>query len=261
MLRAFSTASTGMTAQQMLVDVIANNLANVNTTGFKQSQIEFQDLLYERQKEAGTEVAPGINAPTGLEIGSGVRVASTLKIFSLGEFQNTGRNMDIAIRGDGFLQVVMPNGDIRYTRDGSLQLNANGQLVSMTGYMTEPAISIPTDAGTVDIGADGGINVTDSAGVRSVVGQIQLARFANPAGLTSQGDNLYAPNDASGEAIVGIPGQDGYGAIQSGFLEKSNVNMVNELVNLITAQRAYEINSRAIRAGDEMLKNTNNIFR
>ena len=261
MLRAFSTASTGMTAQQMLVDVIANNLANVNTTGFKQSQIEFQDLLYERQKEAGTEVAPGINAPTGLEIGSGVRVASTLKIFSLGEFQNTGRNMDIAIRGDGFLQVVMPNGDIRYTRDGSLQINANGQLVSVTGYVTEPAISIPTDAGTVDIGADGGINVTDSAGVRSVVGQIQLARFANPAGLTSQGDNLYAPNDASGEAIVGIPGQDGYGAIQSGFLEKSNVNMVNELVNLITAQRAYEINSRAIRAGDEMLKNTNNIFR
>ncbi len=261
MLRAFSTASTGMMAQQTLVDVIANNLANVNTTGFKQSQIEFQDLLYEKQKQAGTEVAPGINAPTGLEIGSGVRVASTLKIFSLGEFQNTGRNMDIAIRGDGFLQVVMPNGDIRYSRDGSLQVNANGQLVSMTGYQIEPAISIPVDAGSIDIGQDGGINVTDAAGVRSVVGQIQLARFANPSGLTSQGDNLYAPNDASGEAIPGIPAQDGFGSIQAGFLEKSNVNMVNELVNLITAQRAYEINSRAIRAGDEMLKNTNNIFR
>jgi len=261
MLRAFSTASTGMMGQQMLVDVIANNLANVNTTGFKQSQIQFQDLLYERQKEAGTEIAPGINAPTGLEVGSGVRVASTLKIFSLGQFQNTGRNLDIAIRGEGFLQLTMPNGDIRYTRDGSLQVNANGELVSLTGYTVEPAISIPTDAASIDIGSDGGVNVTDSQGVRSVVGQIQLANFANAAGLTSEGDNLYSPNDASGEAIVGSPGQDGYGSIQPGFLEKSNVNMVNELVNLITAQRAYEINSRAIRAGDEMLQNTNNIFR
>lgn len=260
MIRAFSTASTGMMAQQMLVDVIANNLANVNTTGFKQSQIEFQDLLYARQKAAGTEVAPGINAPTGLEIGSGVRVASTLKIFSLGEFRNTGRNMDIAIRGDGFLQVTMPNGDIRYTRDGSLQVNANGQVVSMTGYTIEPAITIPTEVSSLDIGPDGGINVTDQAGVRSVVGQIQLVRFPNPSGLHSQGDNLYAPTDASGEAIIGLPAQDGFGSIQAGFLEKSNVNMVNELVNLITAQRAYEINSRAIKAGDEMLRNTNNIF-
>jgi len=249
-----------MMAQQTLVDVIANNLANVNTTGFKQSQVEFQDLLYARQKEAGTEVAPGINAPTGLEIGSGVRVASTLKIFSLGEFRNTGRNMDIAIRGEGFLQVVMPNGDIRYTRDGSLQTNANGQVVTMTGYMIEPALTIPTEAASVDIGADGGINVTDQAGVRSVIGQIQLVRFSNPSGLQSQGDNLYAPTDASGEAVVGIPAQDGFGSIQSGFLEKSNVHMVNELVNLITDQRAYEINSRAIKAGDEMLRNTNNIF-
>jgi flagellar basal-body rod protein FlgG len=169
--------------------------------------------------------------------------------------------LDIAIRGDGLLQVTMPNGDLRYTRDGSLQVNADGQLVTMTGFLIEPAISIPVDSGTIDIGQDGGINVTDQAGVRSVVGQIQLARFANPAGLTSQGDNLYAPNDASGEAIPGLPAQDGFGSIQAGFLEKSNVNMVRELVNLITAQRAYEINSRAIRAGDEMLKNTNNIFR
>ena len=260
MLRAFSTASTGMMAQQTLVDVIANNLANVNTTGYKQSQIQFQDLLYARQKEAGTEVAPGINAPTGLEVGSGVRVASTLKIFSLGEFRNTGRNMDIAIRGEGLLQVLMPNGDISYTRDGSLQINANGQVVSMTGYLIEPALAIPTDAATVDIGADGGINVTDQAGVRSVVGQIQLVRFPNPSGLHSQGDNLYAPTDASGEPLIGLPAQDGFGSIQSGFLEKSNVHMVNELVNLITAQRAYEINSRAIKAGDEMLRNTNNIF-
>ena len=261
MLRAFSTSATGMMAQQTLVDVIANNLANVNTTGFKRSQIDFQDLMYEKLKESGTEVAPGINSPTGLEIGNGVRVASTLKIFSPGELHNTGRRLDAAIQGDGFFQVLMPNGDIRYTRDGSLQANADGQLVTTTGYLLEPPIAIPTDAASVDIGIDGGVNVTDSAGVRSVVGTIQLVRFANPSGLTNEGNNLLAPTDASGEAIPGTAGQDGFGTIQSGFLEKSNVQMVNELVNLITAQRAYEINSRAIKAGDDMLRNTNNIFR
>jgi flagellar basal-body rod protein FlgG len=260
MLRAFSTAATGMMAQQMLIDTVANNLANVNTTGFKRSHIDFQDLLYEKQKAAGTEMAPGVNAPTGLEIGSGVRVSATEKNFSLGEFTSTQRNMDVAIRGNGFLQVLMPNGDIRYTRDGSLQVNANGQVVTMTGYTIQPAITIPAEAASVDIGADGGINVTNNTGARSVVGTLQLARFANPAGLTAQGDNLLAPTDASGEAVVGIPGQQGLGGIQSGFLEKSNVQMVNELVDLITAQRAYEINSRAIKAGDEMLRATNNIF-
>jgi flagellar basal-body rod protein FlgG len=249
-----------MMAQQMLIDVVANNLANVNTTGYKRSHIEFQDLLYDKQKAAGTEMAPGINTPTGLEIGSGVRVAATEKIFSMGEFTNTQRNMDIAIRGNGFLQVLMPNGDIRYTRDGALQVNANGQLVTMTGYTIQPAITIPVESVSIDIGADGGINVTDNAGVRSVVGTLQLARFSNPSGMTAQGDNLLGPTDASGEAVVGTPGQEGFGTIQSGFLEKSNVQMVNELVDLITAQRAYEINSRAIRAGDEMLRDTNNIF-
>ncbi len=261
MMRAFSTSATGMMAQETLVDVIANNLANVNTTGFKRSQIEFQDLLYAKMKEPGTEIAPGVNAPTGMEVGTGVRIASTLRVFSLGEFQNTQRNLDIAIRGNGFLQVLMPNGDLRYTRDGSLMVNANGQLVTQAGYQIEPAISIPTDAATIDIATDGGVNVTDSAGVRSVVGAIQISRFVNPSGLVSQGDNLYSPSDASGPAVPGTPGQEGFGEIQSGFLEKSNVNMVNELVNLITAQRAYEINSRAIRAGDEMLRNSSNLFR
>ncbi len=261
MMRAFSTSATGMMAQEMLVDVIANNLANVNTTGFKRSQVEFQDLLYAKMTEPGTEVAPGINAPTGLEIGNGVRVAATLRVFSLGEFQNTGRELDIAIRGNGFLQVLMPNGEIRYTRDGALQINANGELVTLSGYQLEPSISVPTDAAAIDIGADGGVNVTDPTGARSVVGTIQLARFVNPSGLTSEGDNLYAPTDASGDPVVGTAGEDGFGMIQAGFLEKSNVQMINELVNLITAQRAYEINSRAIRAGDEMLRNANNIFR
>jgi flagellar basal-body rod protein FlgG len=261
MLKAFSTSATGMMAQERLVDVIANNLANVNTTGFKRSQIEFQDLLYTKQKEAGTEIAPGINSPTGLEVGSGVKVAATLRVFSLGQLQSTGRPLDIAIRGNGFLQVLMPNGDTRYTRDGALQVNANGQLVTLSGYLLEPPIAVPADAASIDIAPDGGVNVTDSTGARSVVGTIQLARFVNPSGLTAQGDNLYTPTDASGAPVTGTPGEDGFGSIQSTFLEKSNVQMVNELVNLITAQRAYEINSRAIRAGDEMLRNTNNIFR
>ncbi len=261
MLKAFSTSATGMAAQEMLVNVIANNLANVSTTGFKRSQVEFQDLLYEKLKEPGTEISPGINAPTGTEVGNGVRTAATLRVFSPGQFENTGRNLDIAIRGDGFLQVTMPNGDTRYTRDGALQINAIGQLVTLTGYQIEPAISVPTDAVSIDIGIDGGVNVLDSSGSRSVVGTIQLARFVNPSGLTSQGDNLYGPSDASGDALVGTAGEEGFGMIQSGFLEKSNVQMVTELVNLITAQRAYELNSRAIRAGDEMLRNTTNIFR
>jgi len=261
MLRAFSTAATGMMAQQMLVDVIANNLANINTTGFKRSQINFQDLLYLKMTESGTEVASGIISPSGLEIGSGVHAVSTTKVFTSGEFQNTGRKLDIAIRGDGFFQVSMPNGDIRYTRDGALQINADGTLVTTTGYAIEPAITVATDAVSIDIGKDGGVNVTDAAGTTSVVGTIQLARFPNPSGLSSEGDNLLAETEASGTALTGTAGESGFGSIQSGFLEKSNVQMVTELVNLITAQRAYEINSRAIRAGDDMLRTANGIVR
>jgi flagellar basal-body rod protein FlgG len=261
MLRAFSTAATGMTAQQMLVDVIANNLANINTTGFKRSQIDFQDLLYEKLRESGTEVAAGINSPGGLEIGSGVRAASTTKVFTTGEFQNTGRKLDIAIRGDGFFQVTLPNGDIRYTRDGALQTNANGQLVTTTGYQIEPAISVPIDATSIDIGKDGGVNVTDAAGTTSVVGTITLVRFPNPSGLASEGDNLLAENAASGTPTTGTAGESGLGSIQSGFLEKSNVQMVTELVNLIAAERAYDTNSRTIKAGDDMLRTATNIAR
>jgi flagellar basal-body rod protein FlgG len=261
MLRAFSTAATGMTGQQMMVDVIANNLSNVNTTGFKRSQINFQDLLYVTMREPGTEVSSGLNSPSGVETGSGVRVVSTTKVFTMGELQNTGRTLDIAISGDGFLQVVMPNGDSRYTRDGSLQINATGQLVTTNGYTIEPAISVPTDALAVSIEKDGGVNVVDSSGTQSVVGTIQLVRFPNPSGLSSEGDNLLSETEASGTPTTGIPGENGFGTIQSGFLEKSNVQMVTELVNLITAQRAYEINSRAIRAGDDMLQTANSIVR
>ena len=259
MLRAFSTSATGMAAQQTLVDVIANNLANINTTGFKRSQVAFQDLLYIKLKDAGAEVASGLKSPTGLEIGSGVQTAANVKVFSNGSLDNTKRPLDIAISGEGFLQVSMPNGDIRYTRDGSLQINANGELVTVSGYRIEPAISVPTDAASVGIGKDGGVNVTDAAGTQSVVGTIQLARFPNPSGLSSEGGNLYAETLASGTVTTGTAGESGFGTIQSGFLEKSNVQMITELVNLITAQRSYETNSRAIRAGDEMLRQANQI--
>ncbi len=255
MLRAFSTAATGMSAQQMMVDVTAHNLANINTTGFKRSQIGFQDLLYVKMREFGTEVSSGVKSPGGLEVGSGVRAASTIKVFTGGELINTGRSLDIAINGDGFLQVTMLDGNIKYTRDGSLQINANGQLVTQSGFITVPAISISSDAVSVDIEKDGGVNVTDSSGSQSVVGTIQLARFPNPSGLSSEGDNLLAQTEASGTPTTGTAGESGFGSIQARFLEKSNVQMVTELVNLITAQRAYEVSSRTIKAGDEMLRN------
>jgi flagellar basal-body rod protein FlgG len=255
MLRAFSTAATGMSAQQMMLDVTANNLANINTTGFKRSQIDFQDLLYVKMREFGTEVSSGTKSPGGLEVGSGVRVASTVKVFTGGELVNTDRSLDIAIAGDGFLQVTMPDGNVKYTRDGSLQINANGDLVTSTGYPIEPAITIPPDAVSVSIEKNGSVNVTNASGAQSVQGPIQLARFANPSGLSSEGDNLLAETEASGTPTTGTAGENGFGAIQAGFLEKSNVQMVIELVNLITAQRAYEVSSRAIKAGDEMLRN------
>ncbi len=260
MLRAFSTAATGMTGQQKMVDVIANNLANVNTSGFKRSQVNFQDLLYITMEEPGTEIASGINSPTGVEIGSGVRAASTTKVFTIGELQSTGNPLDIAIAGDGFLQVTMPSGELRYTRDGSLLVNGTGQLVTSTGYTLQPSITIP-EGSSVTIEKDGGVNITDSSGSQSVAGTIQLARFPNASGLSSEGDNLYAQTEASGTATTGTAGVNGFGTIQSSFLEKSNVQMVTELVNLITAQRAYEINSRAIKAGDDMLQTANNIVR
>ena len=261
MLRAFSTSATGMAAQQTMVDVIANNLANINTTGFKKSQVAFQDLLYIKLKDAGAEVVSGLKSPSGLEIGSGVRTAATVRVFTGGELQTTERPLDIAISGEGFLQVSMPNGDIRYTRDGSLQINADGELVTSTGYRIEPSISIPIDAASVDIGKDGSVNITDASGTQSVVGTIELARFPNPTGLSAEGENLFAETEASGTATPGTAGDSGFGTIQSGFLEKSNVQMITELVNLITAQRAYETNSRAIRAGDEMLRQANQIAR
>lgn len=261
MLRAFSTAATGMTAQQLIVDVVANNLANINTNGFKRSQMDFQDLMYVKLQRAGTEIESGTNLPTGLEIGSGVKAASTLKVFTPGELENTGRNLDVAILGDGFLQVTMGDGSKRYTRDGSLRIDADGSLVTSSGHKLEPSITIPANWMELQIGRDGTVSVmTPGSDTATVAGQIQLARFSNPSGLSSEGGNLLSETEASGTATTGNPNSDGIGALEQSFLEKSNVQMVQELVRLITAQRAYEINSRAIKAGDEMLSTANRLL-
>jgi len=259
MLKAFSTAATGMAAQQTMVDSIANNLANINTNGYKRAQVNFQDLLYLKIREAGREIASGVTAPSGLEIGSGVRMASTNKVFTVGELQNTGRALDIAIQGDGFLEVTLPNGDKRYTRDGSIQMDADGQLVNASGYAISPSITIPTEATSIDVGADGTVSVQTPSG-STVVGTLDLYRFPNNAGLSAEGGNLFMETEASGTATAGTAGEDGYGSILSKFLEKSNVEMVNELVNLITAQRGYEINSRIIKVGDRMLRKLNGLI-
>lgn len=260
MLKAFSTAATGMSAQQTMVDSIANNLANINTNGFKRSQVNFQDLLYIKLREAGREVASGVVAPSGLEIGSGVRMASTNKVFTVGELQTTGRDLDVAIQGDGFIEVTTENGDKRYTRDGSIQMDADGQLVNATGYIVSPGITIPSTATTIDIGLDGTVSVMTPSGQQNV-GTMELYRFPNAAGLSSEGGNLYKETEASGTATSGTAGANGYGSILSKTLEKSNVEMVNELVNMITAQRGYEINSRCIRVGDNILRTTNMLIR
>ena len=260
MLRAFSTAATGMTAQQMIVDVIANNLANISTTGFKRSQVDFQDLMYMKLKEPGREVASGVVAPSGFEIGMGVSPASTMKVYTPGELQNSGRSLDIAIEGQGFFQVTGPGGETRYTRDGSLRLNAEGNLVTSDGYTIEPAINVASDTVGISIAEDGTVTLKNGDGTSSSAGQITLARFSNPSGLSSEGGNLLSETAASGTATTTAPGSGGAGKLQQNFLEKSNVQMVTELVNLITAQRAYEINSRAIKAGDEMLTTANRLI-
>lgn len=261
MLKAFSTAATGMNAQQMIVDTIANNLANMNTAGFKRSQIDFQDLMYVKLAEAGREISAGQPAPSGLEIGSGVRPASTLKVFTQGEMDNTGRDLDLAIEGDGFFQVQTAGGQTRYTRDGSFRINASGQVVNSSGQLLQPAITIPADARSISVAADGTVSVfTGSNTSSSVLGTIQLVRFPNASGLSSEGGNLLAETPASGSPTTGTAGQNGYGNVRQGFLERSNVQMVTELVGLITAQRAYEINSRAIKAGDDMMTTTTRLL-
>jgi flagellar basal-body rod protein FlgG len=248
-----------MAGQQIIVDVIANNLANINTNGFKRSQVDFQDLMYLKLAEGGGETG-GVGTPSGFEIGSGVRPAATTKIFTLGELETTGNQLDLAITGDGFFEVTMPDGTTRYTRDGSFKVNANRLMVTAQGFQLGSGFTVPQDSIQLSIGKDGTVISHATDGTITNLGQVMLSRFPNAAGLSSEGDNLYKETAASGTATPGTPGSEGFGMMQQGFLEKSNVQMVTELVNLIRAQRAYEINSRAIRAGDEMLNTANRLI-
>ncbi|MCL1925785.1 MAG: flagellar basal-body rod protein FlgG [Syntrophorhabdaceae bacterium] len=263
MMTSLYTAATGMGAQKLNIDVIANNLANVNTAGFRRSRADFQDLMYHTIKQAGTLSSDGTIMPTGIQVGLGVRPVAIQKIFEQGHFSHTENPLDIVIEGDGFFQINKPDGEIAYTRSGAFKLDADGRIVNTgDGYPIEPSISIPADATSITISADGQISVTQSgSSVSTVVGQITLARFVNPAGLKAIGKTMFVETDASGAPITSNPGIDGMGTIGQGFLEMSNVNVVEEMVNMIISQRAYEINSKAITASDEMLRTVSGMVR
>ena len=262
MLRTLSIAATGMQAQSLNIDVISNNLANVNTTGFKKSRADFQDLLYQTLRTAGTLSAEGTEVPTGIQLGQGTRPVATQKIFSQGDYQYTQNKLDIALEGDGFFQVLQPNGEIAYTRAGSFKLDSEGRIVTSDGFPMEPEITIPSDSVDVSIGTDGSVSVMQAGETEpTVIETIQLARFSNPAGLNSIGRNLYLQTSASGAVQTGTAGLEGFGTIAQGYLEMSNVSVVDEMVGMIQAQRAYEINSKAISTADEMLQMANNLKR
>jgi flagellar basal-body rod protein FlgG len=253
MLLSLSSGATGMEAQQMNLNTIANNLANVNTTGFKRSKIEFQDLLYQKPRDVGADAGGGELVPTGVEQGNGSRVVSTAKVFTQGQLTQTGAQMDVALQGDGFFAVQKPDGTTAYTRDGSFKVSAEGKVVTSDGL---PVLSnfqpIPAGATDVSIASTGDVTVTSPSGNSTF--RVQLYRFNNPSGLSSLGGNLYAETPASGTATEGNPGEAGYGTLNQGYLETSNVNVVEEMVNMITAQRAYEINSKSIQTSDEMMQ-------
>ena len=261
MLLSLYSAATGMDAQQVNLDTISNNIANVNTTGFKRSKVEFQDLLYQDRKAAGGQTATGGTVPTGVSLGNGTRVVSTSKLFTQGQLTQTGEDMDIAINGNGFLQVTADDGTTQYTRDGSLKRSSTGTIVTSDGKELTGMGTIPTNAVSVSIANNGQITYTLNDGSTQAGTQIQLARFSNPGGLKALGGNLFQKSDASGEAEVGIPGDSGFGTIQQGYLEMSNVNVVQEMVNMIVAQRAYEINSKSIQSSDSMLGIVNQLKR
>lgn len=262
MLKALRTAASGMAAQQLNVDVIANNLANVNTTGYKRSKAEFQDVLYQNLRQAGTATSIGNKTPVGLSIGYGVRPASTVRQYSVGDFQFSGNPLDVAINGNGFFEVQMPDGSSAYTRDGSFKLSADGQVVTSDGYFLIPNVTIPEDSTSISVGTDGTIEVMQyGQNEPTNVGQIELIRFINPAGLNAIGRNLLIQTGASGNPVSDIPGQGGMGGLDQGYLEMSNVQVVDEMVNMIVAQRAYEMNSKAIQTADDMAALANNLKR
>ncbi len=255
MIRSLWIAKTGLESQQTNMDVISNNLANVNTTGFKRSRAVFQDLMYQTLRQPGAQAGGAGQLPSGLQIGTGARTIATERIHTQGNLKDTGNSLDIAIQGNGFLQVEMPDGTLAYTRDGSLQVDQNGQLVTAGGYSLQPSVNIPDNALTITIARDGLVSVTQpgAAGSSVEVGRIQLATFVNPAGLQSAGENLYIETDASGAANFAQPGLDGAGLVLQHYTETSNVNVAEELVNMITTQRAYEMNSKVVQTSDQML--------
>jgi len=255
MIRSLWIAKTGLESQQTNMDVISNNLANVNTTGFKRSRAIFEDLMYQTVRQPGAQVGAANQLPSGLQVGTGVRTVATERIHTQGNLKDTGNSMDIAIQGKGFLQVEMPDGTFAYTRDGSLQVDQNGQLVTAGGYPVQPPINIPDNALTLTIARDGTVSVTQpgATGTNVQIGQLQLSTFINPTGLQSAGENLYVETDASGPANFAQPGLDGAGLVLQQYTETSNVNVAEELVNMITTQRAYKMNSKAIQTSDQML--------
>lgn len=263
MIRALFSAGSGMSAQQTNVDNIAHNLANANTVGFKMRRAQFQDLLYQTMVQPGAAAGAQTTIPSGLQIGLGARTFANEIIFTQGSFMQTSNPLDLVIEGRGFFQVRRPNGEIAYTRSGQFQLNRDGIMVTSDGDPLEPAITIPPEAQGVSIAQDGTVSFNQGGqAAAQIAGQIQLANFINPAGLNNIGRNLYLPTDASGEPVIGTPGgQDGIGSLMQGFIEQSNVSVVEEFINLIMSQRAYEANSKVVRAADEMYQQVNNIAR
>lgn len=259
MMGALWSAASGMRAQQLNIDVTSNNLANVSTSGFKKARAEFQDLMYRTVRDSSASQS-GASIPTSIQIGMGVGPASIQRIMSQGEFVQTENPLDIVIEGEGFFQVTRPDGTVAYTRDGSFKKDANGQILTSDGLLLSPNITVPGNSSNVSIGADGSV-MADVNGTATNIGQIQLARFPNPAGLRAVGHNLLTSTPASGDAILGVPQGEGFGSIVQGYTENSNVKVVEEMVNLIIAQRAYEANSKSIQSADEMLGQANALKR
>ncbi|MCC6872823.1 MAG: flagellar basal-body rod protein FlgG [Sandaracinaceae bacterium] len=260
MMRAMRSAASGMIAQQTHIDVIANNMANVSTTGFRRARAEFQDLIYQSVRTPGGQTGAGTTEPTGLQIGQGTRTMSTQFMHVQGSLEQTGNALDLAIEGEGFFQIVRPGGDIAYTRAGNFRTDADGRLVTTDGMLIEPAITVPSDASSLTIASDGTVSALQPGQTTpQELGQLQLARFTNPGGLEALGRGQFRATRASGQPIVLAPGQEGAGTIAQGFLEGSNVEVVHEMIELISSQRAYEINQRVIQASDEMMKKSTEI--
>jgi len=260
MIRSLWTGTTGMGAQQLNLDVIANNLANVSTTGFKRSRADFEDLLYQNIKVPGSPVSGDTRSPTGIQVGVGVRPAAVQKIFTQGDLVQTENELDVAIEGSGFFQVELPDGNVAYTRAGSLKRDANGGLVTSEGYTVQPQITIPDNAKEVTISESGVVSAKLGDATESTeLGTFELATFVNNGGLTAIGRNMFRESDSSGAATLGAPGTEGYGTLSQGFLEGSNVNLITEMASMISTQRAYEVNSKVITTSDEMMSTTNNM--